>query len=336
MSEQMPRRARIAAVVGLALFTGAAWSRQGPVDERPRPSGEKPVTQPADDKAQPLPRRPAQPVKPTGTAPEPVQPAGTREGAIPGLEDADFLIAAAPLRSEGTFLVEQRGSMIHLGTGERVFVFHADEKGKRERPMVLLPCQKLQQMESADGGGSDEPASFLVTGQVFAYRGVNYFLPTMARQVSAQAPAVSAAGEGSPAKSDEADPAVQDLIRQLEAQREPQRGTEARGSAAPAAAEGKMLAEGKAVVRRRGRMVRMSGGEWGLAFDSGTAGDVKVDRPLALSPSLNLQRMEAWAMRSGDAASFEVSGRVLAYQGRNYLMPTMFQVTPASDLEAKH
>jgi hypothetical protein len=45
--------------------------------------------------------------------------------------------------------------------------------------------------------------------------------------------------------------------------------------------------------------------------------------------------MEAWAMRSGDSTTFEVSGRVLAYQGKNYLIPTMFQVYPLNELEAK-
>ena len=89
------------------------------------------------------------------------------EGAIPGLEEADFLVAASPLRAEGTFVVERRGSMIKLGTGERVIVFHADDKGKRERPMVLLPCQKLQQMESAEGTAAEDAAVFVVTGQVF-------------------------------------------------------------------------------------------------------------------------------------------------------------------------
>jgi len=32
---------------------------------------------------------------------------------------------------------------------------------------------------------------------------------------------------------------------------------------------------------------------------------------------------------------FELSGRVFAYEGRNYLMPTMFQVYAATDLERR-
>lgn len=302
----------IGLAAGLALASAALAQPETPPKQRGRP----------------------EPIKPTGVAPEPAKPAGPqmRDGAIPGLEEADFLVGAAPLRAEGTFLVEKRGSVIRLGTGERVIVFHADEKGKRERAMVLLPSQKLQQMEQMAG---DEPTAFVVTGQVFVYLGVNYLLPTMVRQVSESAAVPTPA----PTKPGESDPSVQDLIKQLEAQRETPRGPERRPvEAAPAAAAGEaaLLPEGQAVVRRRGRLVRQAGGDWAMAFDNGAAGDVKIDRPLTLSQCLNLQRMEAWAMRSGDAASFEVSGRVLAYQGRNYLIPTMFQVYPASDLEAKH
>ncbi len=292
-----------------------------------------PVPEPTPPKERPHPS----PIKPTGAAPDTPRPAGpqTKEGSIPGLEEADYLVSASPLRSEGTFLVEKRGSMIKLGTGERVFVFHADEKGARERAMVLLPCQKLQQMEQM---GADEPTTFVVTGQVFAYLSVNYLLPTLVRQVSGETPRPKPE-LGHPGQGANVDPSVGDLIKQLEAQREAPRGAEGRVAEAKAGvAKGDEvpLPEGQAIVRRRARMVRVAGGDWALAFDSGIGGDVKLDRPLTLSPCLNLQRMEAWAMRAGDATSFEVSGRVLAYQGRNYLIPTMYQVCPTTDIEAKH
>src|SRR5262249_32603220 len=141
-----------------------------------------------------------------------------------------FRVAAAPLRSEGTFLVEQRGTVIKLGTGERVVVFHADKSGKRERPMVLLACQKLQQMEQMATDRGETPV-FVVSGQVFAYQNVNYLLPTLARMV-AEAPAGAGAGGGaggpgtSPPKNPAAEPGVQELIKELEAQREAGRGPE--------------------------------------------------------------------------------------------------------------
>ena len=266
--------------------------------------------------------------------PEPVQPTGVRPAAkdpvIPGLDEPALTTGASRLRAEGTFLVERRGSVLKLPTGERAMVFFADAEGQKERPMVLVPCQRLQQMEQM---GADERTAFVVTGQVFVYSGVNYFLPTLARQAGGTAePREAAPAAGGRA---ERDPAVQDLIHQLEAQREQPRESPAATVRADTA-EVQALPEGQAIVRRRGRLVRLLGGEWAIAFDSGPAGDPKSDRPMAVSPCLNLQRMEAWAMRNGDSTSFEVSGRVLTYQGKNWVIPTMFQVLPKAELEARH
>lgn len=280
-----------------------------------------------------LPKPEPVPVKPTpGTAPGKSE---SKKDVIPGLVDDDQRLTAAALRAEGTFLVEKRASMITLGTGERVVVFHKDDEGKRERPMVLVRCQRLAQMVQMAEGRGENPI-FIVTGQVSVYRGVNYLQPTAARAVSSEileAPA-TATVEASPGPGD---PAVQDLIRQLESQRESQRGTAAAPDTAPAAEENETPAvpEGQGVVRRRGRLVRLNGGEWALAFDTGAAAGAKAERPMMLSPCLNLQRMEMWAMQRGDATSFEISGRTLAYGGRTYLIPTMFQVYPSNELEAR-
>jgi hypothetical protein len=279
-----------------------------------------------------LPRSEPGPIAPT--KPAKAEPVEARD-IIPGLTDDDVRLTAAALRAEGTFLVEKRASMVTLGTGEHVAVFHKDEEGKRERPMVLVRCQRLAQMVQMAEGRGESPV-FIVTGQVSVYRGVNYLQPTAARAVSSEtleaptAPAV----EPPPGPGD---PGVQDLIRQLESQRESQRGGAAPPESTPAAEENEAppVAEGRAVVRRRGRLVRLSGGEWALAFDTGTAAGAKAERPMLLSPCLNLQRMEMWAMQRGDAASFEVSGRTLAYGGRTYLIPTMFQVYPPNELEAR-
>jgi hypothetical protein len=45
--------------------------------------------------------------------------------------------------------------------------------------------------------------------------------------------------------------------------------------------------------------------------------------------------MEQRVAASGEATTFEVSGRVLAYRGRNYLIPTMFQMYPTSELQRR-
>ncbi|MEX2217654.1 MAG: hypothetical protein WD749_02745 [Phycisphaerales bacterium] len=307
---------------------------------------------------------PAQPAPPPARQQRPRPP----EASIPGLEDTDFTVRRAPLRREGTFLLRQRGSMVRLPGGERAIIFHPDQTGRAERPMLLIPCANLERMEQI-AADRPTPPVFDISGQVFAYRGVNYLLPTAFPMVQPGpgTPPPSPAGTEPPgepagtpappaggAPATDTDIPVQDLIRQLEGQRERPRTIDAglpappvrtgeshrQGAAgspgAAAATDGSRppIAEGRVITRRRARMVREGGG-WALAFDSGPEGDRSLDRPMLVAPCLNLERMEAWAASRGDAMQLEVSGHILAYEGRNSVIPTMFRVYPASDLEPR-
>jgi hypothetical protein len=305
------------------------------------------------DQPEVRPRPPSEPIKPTRTAPGGVAPSGLREDSIPGLEDADFRIGRPVLRAEGTFLVQQRGTVLTLSGGERVMVFYPGENGRRERPMVLLPCQALQRMEQATADRAD-PVDFIVSGQVYVYLGVNYLLPTQFRVALGEKPVETMPAEPKPTPAPdttkpadkpasppkESDPDVQQLIRDLQSQREAQRAAEIgvpvrAPEPKPTEADSSLLTEGLMIVRRRGRLLRTGASEWTFRFDKGTGGSDKIDRPLLVIPSLNLQRMEAWTLRRGEEMTLELSGRVLAYQGKNYIIPIMFQVYPDNDLEPR-
>ncbi|GAB4197573.1 MAG: hypothetical protein Kow00105_11640 [Phycisphaeraceae bacterium] len=84
-----------------------------------------------------------------------------------------------PLVREGEFIVNRRGRLIRSPeTGHRLFVFESDSGDNPELPMVLLPCRLLETMEdTVDRRG--ETTVFILSGQVHAYRGANYLLPTM-------------------------------------------------------------------------------------------------------------------------------------------------------------
>ncbi len=283
------------------------------------------------------PRRP----EPKPIAPS-TPPALHKDDTIPGLEDADFRIGPAPLRREGSFVVRQRGSMVRLPGGEKAFIFHKDAQGKAERPMVLLPCQTLQAMEQVVGDRSEDTV-FLVTGQVYAYHNVNYLLPSAApvggmseakpelpNPTPGTEPGAGDSTKDQPQKS--VDPRVDDLIHELEAQRGRPRTLGATPPGVKVVQPGPtdLLPENSTVSLKRGRLVRLANGEWGFAFDNGPAGDAASDRTLVLSPCLNLQRLETWAARLGDGETLLMSGRVFQYQGRNHVIPTMYQLTATS------
>lgn len=292
----------------------------------------------------PLERPPAKPIPPSGPArPEP--PA--REDAIPGLEETDYRLPDSPVRREGSFVVRQRGSMVRLPGGQRAFIFHKDASGKSERPMILLRCQTLHLMELA-AGDRDEMVTFIMTGQIYMYQNVNYLLPTAAPVMSPgstkQEDPKPAETEAPPTRDEQLkDPRVQDLIRDLEAQSQRVRtlapGTPAKSPTAEppprtSAASAELMPEPSSISRRRGRIVRVSTGDWGLAIDNGPTGG--QDQTLIIQPCLNLERLESWTATLGDGATIQVSGRVFQYSGRNYILPTMFQVNTPSELEPRH
>lgn len=92
-------------------------------------------------------------------------------GTAPGLKQPK-------LRREGEMIVNRRGRLARgAGGGQVLFVFDADSQQTQEAPVVLLPCQVLQNMEDLVQERGERIA-FSVSGQVFTYRGGNYMLPT--------------------------------------------------------------------------------------------------------------------------------------------------------------
>lgn len=86
-----------------------------------------------------------------------------------------------PLRREGEFVLNRRGRMVRSADGQHaIFVFDSNSENAVEPPMILMPCQLLENMEDLVRDRGDD-MTFEVSGQVFVYRGANYLLPTMMR-----------------------------------------------------------------------------------------------------------------------------------------------------------
>ena len=84
-----------------------------------------------------------------------------------------------PLRREGEFIVNRRGRLVRSSEGGHLlFVFESDTQAAPELPMILQACQLLEAMEETVQRRGDMTV-FILSGQVHAYRGANYLLPTM-------------------------------------------------------------------------------------------------------------------------------------------------------------
>ncbi|HLO41713.1 MAG TPA: hypothetical protein VK176_11880 [Phycisphaerales bacterium] len=95
------------------------------------------------------------------------------------------------------------------------------------------------------------------------------------------------------------------------------------------------IAEGSVITARRARLVRFTDGSVGVSFDNGakpSGGGKRTEAPMAMLACQLTQRMEEVVGTRGDKAQIEVSGRVFSYGNRNYLLPTMYQVLPPSDV----
>jgi hypothetical protein len=104
----------------------------------------------------------------------------------------------------------------------------------------------------------------------------------------------------------------------------PSRGSERRASHDPSSHPEKLLREGTIMTGRRGKLSRDGSGGWTFVFDADASG--LSDPPVRLLPCMLLERVEDYARRVGNNSPALLSGPVYLYNGRNYLLPTVFRI----------
>jgi hypothetical protein len=254
---------------------------------------------------------------------------------------------------EGAFISEYQGLLRPLKGGGWAFVFdpvadETDDAGEtRIKPMVVQPGLRLTEMRRL-AEASDKTITFRVSGRVLVYNNRNYLLPTFYTTVAVGDRETVAPGvddrtddpaldgfEDLFADSD-TEPTLDDSIRELEQLDRPSevqvpRGPNTGGGGDDADdAAARLVREGVQITARTGRLVRAPGGSWMMTFDNDTdaASSSKdgaaLDTPMEVMPCLSLQAMETLAERYGSRLRFTVSGTVYVYDGRNYLLPTMY------------
>lgn len=196
----------LSSALGGGVFCGAALGEDAPGGGGTAPSATQSASGPAQQKPQAVaPQAPPAAVAPVPTAEqvqddlfnqlqenpliEPTRPtADTAAGAPPSPiktigVDKDILGLVGgqmpALRREGEFIVNRKGHLVRAAHGGHViFVFDADSEHAPNPPMVIVPCQMMQNMEDLVQERGDT-LTFILSGQVLTYRGVNYLLPTM-------------------------------------------------------------------------------------------------------------------------------------------------------------
>ncbi|MBX3407473.1 MAG: hypothetical protein KF869_12000 [Phycisphaeraceae bacterium] len=286
------------------------------------------------------------PPRPTQPQPSPVRP------GLPGSVQNELGVDRGPsLVREGAFVSSARGALVKGKSGRWFFVFDRDRRGRQMPPMVVLPSEHLAAMERLAARMDEEDvrqtgARMVVTGQVMAYAGHNYLLPTApplvdtpaaeseTDETDSHAEPKPAAGPTTATDPAVAEPTIEQIVADLD------RAIGSRRAANPsrtAAADSSGAENGTPRLRpagvltpRRGRVVRSAAGEPVFIMDSGSSG-VVPEPPMVLLPCANLAGIESIAERLGENATFTISGQVLVYKDRNYLLPAMYTVNRAGD-----
>jgi len=295
------------------------------------------ITAFAQPEPQPIePPRNDEPVQPTKPAPAQSAIPSLKPTPIPEATDA----ALPPPRKlpEGTFLTTRAGRLVKARTGDTIFLPDPVEGGATLPAMVLLPSQRLAQIETtmAAPGFSGE---VIIGGQVFVYRSHEYLLPTTFSQPEPKSDAPAASQPPAPATNPatDSDPRVEDLIKDLESQRSAPRALTPNApanTATPADPKNNapVMQEGSLMTFKRARIIRLPEfvGRVAIAFDNDP--NSPAPAPMIVQPCAELQRLESLASSRGDALALKVSGRVLTYKSRNYFLPTLIQTTSPGEV----
>ncbi|CAE7826336.1 unnamed protein product [Symbiodinium necroappetens] len=243
--------------------------------------------------------------------------------AIPALAVPDFRPRASDLIREGAVVNQRQGRLVGSTGGGHVFVFDEDENGFAPAPMIVMPSVRLMEMERVLST-RDSVVTFLITGEVFVYKGRNYLNPerfsTLAIEQEKQDEA--AAQQTQVRGGDD----VEGLIDSLRAQAEHEEAQASRGTARRGFAR-----DGELIVSKLGRMRRSTLGGWEFvpendADDMGPGARAGDDAPLTLLPCRLLESMEQHIGDTDRGGVFVLSGTVHAYAGESYLLPTMYRL----------
>jgi hypothetical protein len=294
---------------------------------------------------------------PGDDAPGVIDPVPQSGPVMPGsIARQDLSPTGRGLIREGAFISEYQGLLRPLKGGGWAFVFDPipgpDGSGDSEvrlKPMVVQPGLRLTEMRRLVEA-ADKPITFRVNGRVLVYNNRNYLLPTFYTTVAVGSRDTVAPGvderTDDPAlegfedlfADPEGDPTLDESIGELERLDKPSDIRVPRGPNAGGGSDGggedeaanRLIREGVQITARTGRLLRAPGGNWMMSFDNDTDGVAAtgdgqtLDTPMEVLPCLSLQAMETLAERYGPRLRFTVSGTVYIYDGRNYLLPTMY------------
>ena len=247
------------------------------------------------------------------------------------------------LLAEGTFVISRRARISHAGSTRAWIVEFANEPGSSVLPpMLLMPSQRLQRLESVLEDLEHEPLSLevILSGETYVYSKRNFLMLTsMPRLVAKSSDSDSSSGSDEQSSEPEGPTTeAERMIRELEEDSlvlpilQPANadiesplnhgdevGDEQRK-------DRQTHSEGTYIFQRSARLIRSGiGGPWTVVFESDDGGESE-DAPLIVLPCQLLETLRKRAGQRGDGFRFLISGNIYRYHHTSYLLPTVTQI----------
>lgn len=285
---------------------------------------------------------------------------------LPPPAAADLGLPSVPaLLREGSYITNAKGQIVRGKSGRWYVIFDQETGGRALPPMILAENANLAAMERSVER-LPEGTRYRIAGRVTVYRDRNYLLPSMPPLVeriptaapstpapTAPTPAAPTAADTAkppaaadsdaapkPASGSSTDPSIEQIIAELDKAVGPARPRPSQlmdatqpgsGTQTPDGGEsdGRIAISGF-LAHRRARIIRTDDGRLAARLDGGADGH--TEGPMILLPCQNLAGIDAVLDTQGEAASFTLSGEVVVYKGRNYLLPSMYVVNRTTDI----
>lgn len=249
------------------------------------------------------------------------------------------------LLREGSHLLQAQGHFtLDPETSSWLFTVKPSSPNSPVHTLAVLPSSFLSEAQQVVRSSPEYQLRFELNGEVTVYKGRNYLLLTQSPRVvghteetTPETPETHSeptepteSAEDAPADESPDQPRdAASIMRDLQEQAGPvQRRVTTRNTTdaqdrSAALSNNQLKREGSSIIMRRGRINRHATGDWLFVFEADASGN--ADPPMTLMPCLMLQRLERHYQTRGNAPIL-LSGRVFVYEGRNYLMPTVFQL----------
>lgn len=256
---------------------------------------------------------------------------------VPGTEEAKR--TAPPLLREGSFITRTAGRFAEdKSRREWTFIPDAVDRSGLERTLVLLPNEVLGDAVRVARLAPNELA-FELTGEVFLYRGRNYVLPALLTPLAAKvetpiqttteapaaAPAATSLPEDEEAIAREIERRLAERLDRMPKVPAAPAPTAPPRSDTPSSDPALTVRSDTPIQSRRGQLVRDNAtGGWRFVFEGQLAGSGEPSMPVL--PCQALERIENSVRQSDGTLALTVTGTTTLFEGRNYLLPSVFRV----------